>query len=132
MSVSGGPPSTPVEEVEERVGPYRLIRRLGQGGMGVVYLAESPERQEVALKVLRPHIVGDDERWAMSPGYTIVPLSQPNQYTTTVRIAYPDGSYWQTITIVELRDDKVYRLESYFAPELPAPLSESVATFPHG
>ncbi|HET6293084.1 MAG TPA: serine/threonine-protein kinase, partial [Kribbella sp.] len=58
MSVTGGPPSTPVE-VEERVGPYRLIRRLGQGGMGVVYLAEGPEHKEVALKVLRPHVAHD-------------------------------------------------------------------------
>jgi serine/threonine protein kinase len=59
MSVTGGPPSTHEEEVEERVGPYRLIRRLGQGGMGVVYLAEGPEHQEVALKVLRPHVAHD-------------------------------------------------------------------------
>jgi serine/threonine protein kinase len=59
MSVTGGPPSTREEEVEERVGPYRLIRRLGQGGMGVVYLAEGAERQEVALKVLRPHVAHD-------------------------------------------------------------------------
>ena len=60
MSVTGGPPSTHAEEVEdERLGPYRLIRRLGQGGMGVVYLAEGPEQQEVAVKVLRPHVAHD-------------------------------------------------------------------------
>jgi serine/threonine protein kinase len=45
--------------MEERIGPYRLIRRLGQGGMGVVYLAEGPEHKEVALKVLRPHVAHD-------------------------------------------------------------------------
>ncbi|GAA3596898.1 serine/threonine-protein kinase [Kribbella ginsengisoli] len=45
--------------LEERIGPYRLIRRLGQGGMGVVYLAEGPEHKEVALKVLRAHVAHD-------------------------------------------------------------------------
>ncbi|HEX6881816.1 MAG TPA: serine/threonine-protein kinase [Planctomycetota bacterium] len=37
------------------VGPYRLLRELGAGGMGRVYLAEStgPVRRRVALKVLR-------------------------------------------------------------------------------
>src|SRR3954452_8335441 len=38
-------------------GPYRLIRVLGSGGMGVVYLAERTDgeiQQKVALKLLRP------------------------------------------------------------------------------
>ncbi|MEU4396385.1 serine/threonine-protein kinase [Kribbella sp. NPDC023855] len=59
MSATGGRPTAPTEVLEERIGPYRLIRRLGQGGMGVVYLAEGPEHKEVALKVLRPHVAHD-------------------------------------------------------------------------
>jgi len=37
------------------IGPYRIVRRLGTGGMGVVYFAEQTEpiRREVALKVIR-------------------------------------------------------------------------------
>jgi eukaryotic-like serine/threonine-protein kinase len=37
-----------------RVGPYRVLKVLGQGGMGVVYLAERKDLQnQVAIKVLR-------------------------------------------------------------------------------
>jgi len=38
-----------------RIGPYRLLRRLGDGGMGVVYLAERDDeiRKRVALKLIR-------------------------------------------------------------------------------
>ncbi len=43
------------------MGDYELLTRLGEGGMGVVHLARKPGGDRVALKVLRPHIVGDDE-----------------------------------------------------------------------
>lgn len=43
------------------VGDYTLLAKIGEGGMGVVHLARKPGGDRVALKVLRPHIVGDDE-----------------------------------------------------------------------
>jgi hypothetical protein len=43
------------------VGGYTLLARIGEGGMGVVHLARRGDGQRVALKVLRPHVVGDDE-----------------------------------------------------------------------
>ena len=44
-----------------RVGSYRLLAKIGEGGMGVVHLAQGSDGRRVALKVLRPHIIGDDE-----------------------------------------------------------------------
>lgn len=43
------------------VGEYAVQTQLGEGGMGIVHLARHRDGRRVALKVLRPHIVGDDE-----------------------------------------------------------------------
>jgi serine/threonine protein kinase len=47
------------------IGPYKIVRQLGEGGMGAVYLASHlhPIRREVALKIIKP---GMDSRQAIS------------------------------------------------------------------
>lgn len=50
---SGGPGGAP------RIGPYRLIEEIGEGGMGVVHLALDPRGRAVAIKVLRAHVAHD-------------------------------------------------------------------------
>jgi hypothetical protein len=42
-----------------KFGPYRVLERIGEGGMGVVYLAADSEQRPVAVKVLRPAVAGD-------------------------------------------------------------------------
>ncbi|MFZ3566431.1 protein kinase domain-containing protein [Streptomyces sp. BH097] len=53
-------PLTPADP--ERVGRHRLVARLGQGGMGRVYLARSPSGRVIAVKVIRSTVVD-------SPGF---------------------------------------------------------------
>jgi non-specific serine/threonine protein kinase/serine/threonine-protein kinase len=48
-------PEEPEADVPRRIGPYRLAHRIGEGGMGEVWLAEQlePVRRRVALKVIK-------------------------------------------------------------------------------
>ena len=52
------PPDRPpiAEGPGNAVGPYKLIQKIGEGGMGVVYMAEQerPVQRRVALKIIKP------------------------------------------------------------------------------
>ncbi len=39
-----------------RIGPYKLLEQIGEGGMGVVYMAEQEQlvRRRVAVKIIKP------------------------------------------------------------------------------
>jgi hypothetical protein len=45
----------------EQLGPYRLLEKIGEGGMGVVHLARDPAGKQVAVKVLRPGVADDPD-----------------------------------------------------------------------
>jgi hypothetical protein len=44
------------ERASTVIGPYKLMEQIGEGGMGMVYVAEQqqPVRRKVALKVIKP------------------------------------------------------------------------------
>jgi serine/threonine-protein kinase len=49
--------------VEDALGHYRILKQIGAGGMGEVYLAEDTKLdRKVALKVLLAEIAHDEDR----------------------------------------------------------------------
>src|SRR5580700_8798533 len=51
------------DELPERVGRYRIVSRIGRGGMGILFRAEDEMlRRPVALKMLPASLEPDDER----------------------------------------------------------------------
>jgi serine/threonine protein kinase len=45
----------------QRLGSYRIVGRLGRGGMGTVYLAESASGERAAVKVINPDLADDEQ-----------------------------------------------------------------------
>ncbi|MFF2432193.1 protein kinase domain-containing protein [Streptomyces mirabilis] len=46
---------------EDRIGPYRILRRLGAGGMGAVYLARTDSGRPIAVKTVQQQYAADAE-----------------------------------------------------------------------
>ncbi|MFI2504890.1 serine/threonine-protein kinase [Streptomyces sp. NPDC018972] len=78
--MDGLAPSDPRE-----VGPYRLLGRLGSGGMGRVYLGRSPSGRRVAVKVVRNDIADD-------PGFR-------GRFRREVESAMKVGGYWTAAVV---------------------------------
>jgi tetratricopeptide (TPR) repeat protein len=84
------------------VGPFRLLQRIGAGGMGTVYLAERRDAdfvQRVALKLLDHGSVGTT-RFAARERRILAALAHPN-VTAFVDAGSSDGRTWLAMEYVD-------------------------------
>ena len=67
-------------------------------------------------------VTGTEDRWTVAPTFTLVRLTGVGDtFTAESSASYPDGSQYQVVTILEIRDAKVFRARTYFAPEFEPP-----------
>ena len=90
-------------EIGREIGKYRIVEKLGEGGMGAVFVAEDRElRRQVALKVL-------SDRMALNPQHqkrfqrearALAALSHPN-IVTIYSVEHEDELHFLTMEMVE-------------------------------
>jgi hypothetical protein len=75
----------------QRVGRYRLLGRLGSGGMGRVFLGQSPGGRLVAVKLIRPELAADPEFRARFAREVAAARHVSGMFTAAVVDADPEG-----------------------------------------
>ena len=94
---------TPLQQTDPtQLGRYRLVSRLGAGGMGVVYLGVDQNGQQVAVKVLRPELA-DDPEFRVRFGREVALLTRV-QGVCTVRVIEADTQAPKPFLVTEYAD----------------------------
>ena len=78
-----------------QLGPYEIRSQLGQGGMGVVHLAQDPRLdRQVAIKVLPPDLTRDDtaKQRFLQEAKAASALDHPNICNITRSTKHPTAS----------------------------------------
>ena len=66
-------------------------------------------------------VIGEDA-YALTPSYTLIRVEGSGaQGTAVIRVRYPDDSQWWAVNLFEVRDGRIVRSRSYFAPDFEAP-----------
>ncbi|MFL5345934.1 MAG: protein kinase domain-containing protein [Hyalangium sp.] len=102
----------PPDMVGQTLGNYRLVRRLGAGGMGTVYLAEQTVIQaRVALKVLHPHLSRDESVRARfhAEARTVNLIRHPNLVRIFDICEAPGGLHYLVMEYLEGRSLSQFR-----------------------
>jgi serine/threonine protein kinase len=102
---AGKPDPVAAAERGERIGPYRVVRELGHGGMGAVYLAERADgqfEQRLALKLIRRGVTDDEIlRRFLRERQILAGLEHPNIARLLDGGLTADGQPWFAMEHVE-------------------------------
>jgi serine/threonine protein kinase len=123
----------PAQMIGHTVAHYKILEKIGSGGMGDVYLAEDTTLdRKVALKILPPELIGDTERRARftREAKALAALNHPN-IVTVHSVEAAGGVHFITMELVKgqtlatLLPRKGFGLDKFF--EIAIPLADAVA-----
>lgn len=106
------------------VGEFTILRRLGRGGMGQVFLAEQPSlRRKVAIKVLKPELAASERarKRFQTEAEAVAKLTHPN-IVQIIGIGEHDGMPYMALEYVEGRNLRDF-LNRKGPPDLPIALA---------
>ena len=67
-------------------------------------------------------LVGTEDRWALGPTFTPLRIvGAGDTFTALAKARYPDGSEYHVISILEVRDERIAKVTTFFAAEFEAP-----------
>ena len=101
----------------DRIGPYAIVRELGHGGMGSVYLAQRVDghfEQQVAVKILKAGIDSNElQRRFRSEGQILAQLDHPNMTRLLDAGTTSDGLPYLIMEYVDGRPINDYATEHH-------------------
>jgi len=106
MSENAGQQS-PIKELSGRIGKYEIVRPLGKGAMGMVYLAyDTILEREVALKVMVAQIADDPElkQRFQREAKAVAKMTHPNVVTVFDLGYHTDGSPYIAMELLKGMD----------------------------
>jgi predicted ATPase len=107
------------------VGPYKILSRLGRGGMGEIHLARDTRLgRQVALKLLPSHLTGDRDRLRrfQQEARAAAALNHPN-VTHIYEIGETEGTHFIAMEYVQGQSLDVRMLEQSLDPQALGPIA---------
>src|SRR5512143_1142319 len=101
------PPAAPVRELTGRIGKYAIVKPLGKGAMGMVYLAhDTILERDVALKVMVAQIADDPELKSRfeREARLVGKMAHPNLVTVFDFDYHTDGSPYIAMELLKGQD----------------------------
>jgi serine/threonine protein kinase len=117
--------------VGQTLSHYKILEKLGSGGMGDVYVAEDTKlHRKVALKILSPEMASEERRHRFErEAQAVAALNHPN-IVTVFSVEESDGVHFITMelvkgkTLTELISKKGLPLNTFF--DVAIPLADAV------